>query len=122
MKRLNTGASNVANLGSAGSIEEGGKPPYTPRVVQQSTVTDAKGNTMGVMAETVPKEPAYVPAYDPDSLHANSEGIIGVPNVELSEEAVNMKLAEFVYKANLKTIKAASEMEEDLQRLFDEEV
>jgi len=42
--------------------------------------------------------------------------------VELSEEAVNLILAETSYKANLATIKTANELSEELLRLFDETV
>lgn len=42
--------------------------------------------------------------------------------IDLSEEAINLKIAETGYKANLATIKTANEMNDELLRLFDEEV
>lgn len=42
--------------------------------------------------------------------------------VDLSEEAVNMKLAEVAYKANLKTIQVAEDMTKELLSTFDERV
>ena len=122
MKRLETSASNVANFATTGSLEEGGKPPYSAQVVQQTTISDQNGNALGVKAVSKLKEPAFVPAFDPGSPFADSEGNIGVPNVNLAEEAVNMKIAEFAYKANLNVIKVSEEMQEDLLRTFDEEV
>ncbi len=45
-----------------------------------------------------------------------------IDKVELSEEAVNLKIAETTYKANIATIKAADEMNDALMRMFDERV
>ncbi len=42
--------------------------------------------------------------------------------VDLSEEAVNLKIAEISYKANIASIKAADEMSDELMRIFDERV
>jgi flagellar hook protein FlgE len=42
--------------------------------------------------------------------------------VDLSEEAVNMKLAEIAYKANVQTLKASQEMTDELLSVFDERV
>ncbi|NCC22467.1 MAG: flagellar biosynthesis protein FlgC [Alphaproteobacteria bacterium] len=121
MKRLETAASNVANAGTGGSVEPGGTPPYSAQTVRQTTVMDDGGNALGVKAESVPKDPDVVHAYNPDSPFANEDGIIGLPNVSLAEEAVNMKLAELTYKASIETINTANEMQDDLMRLFDED-
>jgi len=42
--------------------------------------------------------------------------------IDLSEEAVNLKIAETSYKANLAAIKTANEMNNELLHIFDEEV
>lgn len=52
---------------------------------------------------------------------ANSTNTDG-DTIELSEEAVKLKLSETVYKANLATIKTADEMNDALLNLFDETV
>jgi flagellar basal-body rod protein FlgC len=77
------------------------------------------GGGQGVRADFVQKDPPFVPAYDPDSPFANADGIIGVPNVNLAEEAVNVSLAKTAYKANLATIKTVDEMQDDLLRILD---
>jgi flagellar hook protein FlgE len=46
----------------------------------------------------------------------------GADTVELSEEAIKLKLSETAYKANLATIKTADEMNDALLNLFDETV
>lgn len=42
--------------------------------------------------------------------------------VELSEEAVNLKIAEVAYRANLATIRTSQELSKELLSLFDEKV
>ncbi len=45
----------------------------------------------------------------------------GQDEINLSEEAVNLILAETEFKANLATIKTASELSDELFRIFDAE-
>ena len=116
-KKVAATASNVANLNTAGSLEPGGQPPYG-----SLTTANTAQNNGGVKTEIIPKDPAFVPAYDPDSPFANSDGLIGVPNTDLAEEAVNLTLAKTAYKANLAVIKTADEMQDELLKSFDREV
>lgn len=121
-KRLQASASNIANLQTVGSLEEGGQAPYTPLATQQTTQIDAQGNPLAVSTNFSPINNPFVPTYDPDSPFANEEGLIGAPNINLAGEAVNLKLAELSYKANLLTIKTAEEMSEELLNIFDDKV
>ena len=114
--KLSASASNIANLQTVGSLEEGGKAPYNPLTTQETA--DANG---GVRSQVVARGNPFTPAFDPDSPFANADGLIGTPNIDLAEEAVNINLAEIQYKANLKTIEAASELAEELDRIFDDE-
>lgn len=52
--------------------------------------------------------------------NVSSEGY--ADTVSLSEEAVNLKIAEIGYKANVATLKTAQEMSDELMRIFDERV
>ena len=108
--RLNASASNIANLSTIGSLIDPDNAPYTPLTTESSTV----GTTGGVRTEFIPKTPSFTPAYDPDSPFADENGIIGVPNINLAEEIVNLKLAEITYKANLHTIKVAGSLFDEL--------
>jgi flagellar basal-body rod protein FlgC len=115
-KKVEASASNIANMGSVGSLD-----PASPNQPYQAltTVQTANGDG-GVTATNIPKKPGFVNAYAPDSPFANTEGIVGAPNVDLAEEAVNLKIAEITYKANISVIKTASEMSEELSRVLDE--
>lgn len=42
--------------------------------------------------------------------------------VDLSEEAVNLKMAEISYKANIASLQTADDMNDALMRIFDERV
>jgi flagellar basal-body rod protein FlgC len=119
-KRLGASASNIANMTTAGSLEEGGKAPYRAVTTTQRAQTIGNGQGSGVIADVVEKKTPFVPVYDPSSVFANSEGLVGMPNVDLAEEAVNMMLAETAYKASLKTIDAQSELDEELLNILDE--
>ena len=121
-KKVNATASNIANLQTVGSLEEGEQAPYTPIGTQQTAVTDASGNGLGVRTDYVAKNQPFVPAFDPDSPFANEDGIIGVPNIDLAEEAVNLNLAEITFKANVETLRTAEELADELFKIFDEEV
>lgn len=116
--KLATTSSNIANAFTAGSVEDEANAPYAAKNTQFSSVNDGKG----VAATVVNKDPAFVPSYDPDSPFANEEGIIGAPNVSLDQEVVALKEAELAYKANLKTIETASEMQDELLDSFDKDV
>lgn len=116
-KRADASAENIANAYTAGALDEADGPaPYSARTVVQET---REGG--GVVAKNVEKDPGYVPAYDPGSPFANEDGLVGAPNVDLVEEAVNLKLAETAYKANITTIKVAGEMSDELLKTFDDE-
>lgn len=108
--RLNASASNIANVSTAGSLTDTDNAPYTPITTQSK----ALGSVGGVHTEFIAQEPAFTPTYDPDSPFADENGLIGVPNVNLAEEAVNLKLAALSYKANLSTIKVAGELFDEL--------
>ncbi len=114
--RLNASASNIANLNTVGSLTDENNAPYTPITTQSKSLGSVTG---GVQTDIIPQNPAFVPAYDADSPFADENGFIGVPNINLGEEIVNIKLAEISYKANLKTIDVAGELFDELLDSFD---
>lgn len=93
-KRTEAAANNIANVST---------PDYTPVETVQKTSENG-----GVQAENLPRKGAVTNLYG--------------QGVDLAEEAVNMKLAELSYKANLKAIKAAQDMAEETTRMFDKKV
>lgn len=117
-QRAAASASNIANINTVGSLEEGGQPPYAALTTVSGAIAPETG---GVRTDVVQKDPPFVPAFDPGSPFANGEGLVGAPNVSLEEEIVHLKIAELSYKANIATIKASENMSDELLSLFDEE-
>lgn len=109
--RLTASSGNVANMQSTTSSVRGERvnTPYQPQDVVQSSVADG-----GVRADLRTREPATVKVYDPSNVAADDQGVTEYPNVDLEEEVINQHIASYDFKANLKVIKAADEMTEDL--------
>ena len=116
-KKLQATASNIANMQTVGSLESGGQPPYTPITTQQTAQADG-----GVRTDFIARKNPFSAAYVPSSPLADENGIVGVPNVDLAEEAVNMTLAKTTYKANIGVLNAQKEMSDELLGIFDEKV
>jgi len=118
-QKLNASAANIANLTTTGSLEEGGQAPYSVLTTKSSAITLGNGEGAGVTTQLIPKDTPFVPAFSPDSPFADENGVIGVPNVNLAEEIVNINLAELQFKANLKVIETAQELDKELFRILD---
>ena len=120
-KRLFAAASNVANVSTVGSLEEGDQAPYTPIRASSASQSNVSGAPSGVLTRFEAVDQPFVPSFDPDSPFANEEGIIGAPNVNLDEELVNAKAAEIAYKSNARMIEAVQENFDALIDIFDDD-
>ncbi len=102
-ERLGVAANNIANVRSSGGVDP--YDGYVPQTLEQST------NAQGLPTSSVGTvSPAFYPVYDPNNSRANADGLVGYPNVDLAANIVDMKIAEQSYKANMVTIRAASDM------------
>lgn len=118
-KRVEASASNIANFQSAGAIDPANGPPaFDARTVIQTPLIDENGVVFGLDSEIIPKQDPTQTAFDPDSPFANEEGLINIPNVNLSEEIVNLNLAEITFKANARVIEAASELSREVTNIL----
>lgn len=107
MLRLTASASNIANAQSYGAVPGGGgQAAYQP--VRAELSPGAGG---GVQGRLVPVDPAYRLTYDPASVHANAQGMIAAPNVDMTGELVEQLSAKLAFEANLKVVSTMSEME-----------
>ncbi len=111
-KKLAVSANNVANARSLGFLEaadgsnNGG---FRPSRVEQTSLAGG-----GVVAREVAKSPASVLVYQPDDSHADAEGLVPRPNVNLAEEFVNQILAQRAYEASARLIAAEDRRLEEL--------
>lgn len=116
-QRLNTISSNLANVETT-STPEGG--PYkkksvyfqsTPMSFQQELDSELRQGLQGVAVSKIveDKQPPRL-VYDPSHADANEEGYVGMPNISVLEEMVDMMSATRSYQANVTSIKMAKRM------------
>ena len=117
-KQVEASASNIANITTTGSLDSDSdlSAPYEAQITVQESLEQG-----GVKSQIIPKNPGIVERFAPSSPFANEEGLIGAPNVNLTEEIVTLKLAETAYKANITTLKAVNAINDALFGIFDEE-
>jgi flagellar basal-body rod protein FlgC len=107
-QRLNTVASNLANADSATSAN--GQPYKAKQVVFSATPTNNPA-VSGVKVQQVIEDPSPPKVvYDPKHPAANAQGYVTMPNVNVTEEMVNMISASRSYQNNVETMNAAKSM------------
>lgn len=114
--RIANAASNIVNASSTSSLPKNQGDAFTG-FVPQDIVTlsnSVGGNNLGVSSSLQPRDPAYSPAYDPNSPQANAQGLVATPNVDLNAELVSSSVAKVEYGANAAIIKVANELEKAL--------
>lgn len=105
--RLSVAADNIANQSSTKTIKDGqhSDTPYVPKRVDLVSLSNA-----GVQAQVRDVTPSSVTAPDPN----NPGGTQELPNVDLANELIQMKLASYDFKANIKTIKVQENLQKSL--------
>jgi flagellar basal-body rod protein FlgC len=112
--RLQVSASNVANIDTTGALPNpatgatGTPAPYQALQVTQSSVVSG-----GTVATITPSTPSFTAQYSPDSPYADKNGLVGAPNVDLATEAVNQITAINAYKANLRVLQVADDLDRE---------
>jgi flagellar basal-body rod protein FlgC len=109
--RLNVVASNMANADSVSGSD--GQPYRAKQVVFQARPVNASspGGVNGVVVARVVDDPSPMKlVYDPGNPHANAEGYVTMPNVNVVEEMTNMISASRSYQANVEMMNTAKTM------------
>ncbi len=113
--RMDVALQNLANANTtrtAGTPEGEDPVPYArqqvifeERAVDFSQMLNAKRRETrggGVrVAEVVENDRDFMPVYDPDHPDANEEGYVMYPNVNTTEERIDLMAASTAYQANL---------------------
>src|SRR5690606_5953461 len=103
-----------ANISTAGKVPEA-DPSASPSTVYKPLTTQLLpqegGGVQGIVSE---QNNPYSIIYDPNSIFANEDGNIAVPNVDLTTELVSLKTIEIAYKANIASIKTQDEVYDTL--------
>lgn len=114
--RLDIIAQNIANAQTTRDVDGGA---YKRRVVVfEEAMKDAlKGGGAQVdgiqkikVAEIAVDDTPGPQVYDPQHPHANEEGMVQMPNVQISREMVDLISATRAYEANLKVVTASRQM------------
>ncbi len=107
-QRLNAVASNLANADSA--VSANGQP-YKAKQVVFSAIASGSPDVNAVKVEKVIEDSAPAKmVYDPKNPLANEQGYVAMPNVNVTEEMVNMISASRAYQNNVETMNAAKSM------------
>jgi len=106
--RLDTISSNIANAQT--TVRADGEPgPYRRRVPLFST-GDGEGGK-GVHVSEIAEDPSDVRiVYEPGHPHADAEGRVAYPNVDLATEMINGIAAARAYEANVTAIEVTKSM------------
>ena len=104
-QRMNVTASNMAN---ADSVAGPDGQPYRAKQVVFQVDADARDDIGGVrVASVVEDQSPMRMVHDPKNPHANAEGYINLPNVNVVEEMTNMISASRSYQANVEVLNTA---------------
>ena len=100
--RMNLIASNMANVHST-RTQGGG--PYRRKDVVFSVTQDESNPVKGLegvkVAEVIEDKSEPVIVYDPGHPDANKDGYVAMPNINVTEEMVNMMMATRAYEASV---------------------
>jgi len=115
--RLNTTASNMANVNSASSSADqtyrARHPVFAPMFddAMSGTAAGSAGvatgvRVLGVVEDARPLQPRYEPGHP----QANEEGFVFYPNVDMVEEMTNMIASSRAFQLNVDVMTAARTM------------
>jgi len=104
---LNAASNRIA--ASADNIANQFSKNYTPKAITQVSL----GNG-GIQSQVRNVEPPTTTIFNPSDPDANADGSVQLPNVDVANELVNITVASYDFKANLKTIKVADNMQKYL--------
>ena len=111
--RMDLIADNLANVNTT-RTEDGGAFRRKMAVFEPRRVSGAKPGqqaTQGVRVQQIVTQPGPGKmVYDPDHPHANAEGYVEYPNINVVSEMVDMISATRAYEANVTAINAAKAM------------
>lgn len=116
-QRLDTIASNIANIDSVKAADGSNQPFRRLYTVFESQRTSNGG--AGVRVAKIAEDPSdFVKKYEPGSELADAQGYVQYPNVNLSTEYVNSIEAMRAYEANVTAIETTKSMNAASLRLL----
>ncbi len=117
--RMNLISSNLANIRTT-RTSQGGPYKRKDAIFETKPVSKsfkdalrsrgAKGVSEVKVAEIIEDPAPPIMRYDPNHPDADEKGYVGMPNINLMEEMVNMITAARSYEANVAAVKASKSM------------
>ena len=106
--RLDVVAQNIANAHTTRDLDGGA---YRRKVVTFEALLDTQKGQSGVKVGEIGVDPAQGElVYQPQHPHANAEGYVQMPNVNVAMEMVDLLAASRAYEANLAVARNARQM------------
>ncbi|QWD10200.1 flagellar basal body rod protein FlgC [Polynucleobacter paneuropaeus] len=107
-QRLNAVASNLANVDSATSAN--GQPYKSKQVVFEPTQVGSSGHQGVKVSKVIEDQTPPRMVHDPANPLADKDGFVAMPNVNATQEMVNMISTSRSYQNNVETMNAAKSM------------
>lgn len=104
-KRLNTTASNLANVDSVAGPD--GKPYRAKQVVFEARQMNGAYSQGVEVTRVVESAAPFRTVYDPKNPVADKDGYVSLPNVDAVEEMTNMISASRAYQTNVEMLNTA---------------
>jgi flagellar basal-body rod protein FlgC len=100
------------NIAMAGATRTSTGGPYVRRTVVFEELLDAAGGPAGVAVTRIQQDTKNPPVrvLDPGHPHADTEGYVTYPNVNIVAEMVDFNIARRAYEANLAVFRAYRNM------------
>lgn len=113
--RMDVALQNLANQNTTADPATGEEPYRRKQVVFQERAVSfqdalkqesarVKGGGVRV-TQVVESQRDFIPVYDPNHPHANEDGYVMMPNVNSTEERIDLMAASNAYEANLTALK-----------------
>lgn len=117
--RLNTIASNLANISSSGSTPEAAYRPLKPIFSALYQESLGQGQSAQVQIDQVFRSPpnADVRKYEPDNPLANDEGYVFYPDINVVEEMADMLSATRSYQSSMEVMVSTKKLQQRLLAL-----
>lgn len=106
--RMDLVSQNIAN---AHTTRDTNGQAYRRKVVTFEAMLDAGPGRQGVKVGQIATDPSQGPrVYQPQHPHANADGYVQMPNVNVAMEMVDLLTASRAYEANLAVVRNARQM------------